>query len=95
MKFTQSVDGVLRCDLRVTVRVGRDDIINALAASTRDDMLEDLPRKISASAMWKRVREIIAEFGEATSFWAEDRDDVDDVLAWAAANVDRILKAKQ
>lgn len=94
MKFTQSIDGVQRCDLRVAVRVGRDDIINALAASTRDDMLEDLPKILGASAMWTRVREILAELGESTTLWAENRDDADEVLAWATANVDRILKAK-
>lgn len=94
MKFTNSRDGVKRCDIRITVRVDRDDIINALAASTSDDMLEDLPERLGAAKVWKRVREAIAEFGESTAYWAEHRDDSDEVLAWATANVDRALKAK-
>lgn len=94
MKFTNSRDGVKRCNIRVTVRVDRDDIINALAASTSDDMLEDLPETISAAELWKRVREAIAEFGESTAYWSEQRDDADEVREWATANVDRILKAK-
>lgn len=94
MKFTNSRDGVKRCDIRITVRMDRDDIINALAASTSDDVLEDLPEKLSAAEIWKRVREAIAQFGESTTYWADEHEESDEVREWATANVDRILKAK-
>lgn len=94
MKFTTSRDGVRRCDLRIAVRMGRDDIIDALAASTSEDRLDDLPQTISAAEMWTRTREAIARFGESASYWAENRDDADEIRDWATANVDRILKAK-
>ncbi|MCB5280647.1 hypothetical protein [Arthrobacter sp. ES1] len=95
MKFTQSRDGVKRCNIRITIRMDRDDIINALATSTNHEMIEDLPEKLGAAEIWKRVRQAIAEYGESTAYWAEQRDDADEAREWATANVDRILKEKR
>lgn len=95
MQFTNSVDGVKRCDIRITVRMDRDDLINALAASTAGESLGELPEKIGARSLLKRVRAAVARFGESTTYWAEDREDSDEILAWVTENVDRILKMER
>lgn len=92
MKFTNSPERVKPNDRRITsVRMNRDEIVNALVASTAEESRDELPDTLSVADLWRRVRTVIARFGESITYWSDHRDDSDEIRDWATRNVDRIL----
>jgi hypothetical protein len=93
MRFTLSRDGRRRADMRVTVRVGRTELVAALCfAVSQRDMERDAIR--TRTGVWETTRSIYLTHGtEPPYFWGDEltADEQDETEAWAEALVDDLF----
>lgn len=97
MKITRSRDGVRRTTLRIDVRLGRDEFIDALCLAAVKGRIPDaitvldesdldlLPGRMSRAAILDAIKSTIAQLGyDAKNWWTDDVDGIEDELrTWA------------
>lgn len=91
LHVTKSVDGKLRANLRLEIRVGLDELSTVLCYKFRGEDVDTLDEGISRANILRMAREeSIAHGRESIGFWADGVDDPDDVerlYKWATSVV--------
>lgn len=90
MRFSKSNDGVLRTNIRIEHRMGRDDLIDAIAAEIASfHVVDDLPEKMGEAKLMEMVKNTLT-YRPSYQEWDADYSQADEVREWVTRQVDRV-----
>lgn len=89
MKFTESLDGIKRANIKVEYRMTKEEMATALTLEVDTWYAgRDVPDEMGVREVMKHIHNALRYYGEDT-LWGKEPDE--ERLEWAKAQIDRLF----